>query len=103
MGCCNRAAADVGGLEDRQVRALLLAAIEHAQQPAVALRGRIGPRNEDRLAEAGVRTGGEGGALAGLEVVMDQPVMAWVADLGIGDVAADDPAVAVVAHAEALV
>ena len=35
----NRAPGQVGRLEDRQIRALFLAAIEHAQEPAVALGG----------------------------------------------------------------
>ena len=80
--------AEVGRLEDREIRALFLAAIEHAQQPAVALGGVLGPRHEDRLAEAVVLAGAPRRALAGLEVVVDQPVLARLAGLRIGDVAA---------------
>src|SRR5438270_3845461 len=94
---------EVGCLEHREVAGLLLAAIEHAQQPAVALGRAVVARHEDRLAEAVVRAGRPARALAGLEVVVRQPVGARLAGPGIDDVARDDPAVAIVAHAVALV
>src|SRR6266478_2232305 len=79
---------EVGRLEHAEVAALLLTAEDDAEQPAVAFDGILRARHEDRLAEAVVFAGRPARALAALEV---------------GDVARHNPAVAVVAHAEALV
>ena len=44
----DRPAREIGRLEDREVGAPFLAAIEHAQQPAIAFRGGLRARHEDR-------------------------------------------------------
>src|SRR5947199_771450 len=103
MGQRNRAAGKVGRLEHGEITGLLLAAIEYAQQPAVALGRAVVSRHEDRLAEAVVLTGRPARALTGLEIVMDQPVGGRITGRRIGDILADNPAVPVVAHAAALV
>src|SRR5438270_9184017 len=79
MGAGDRALGEVGRLEHREVAGLLLAAIEHAQQPAVALGRAVRARHEDRLAESVVGAGCPARALAGFEIVVRQPVLAWLA------------------------
>src|SRR5271168_1673001 len=93
MGPGDRSLGEVGCLEHREIASLFLAAIEHTQEPTVAFGCSVRARHEDRLAEAVVRARCPARALAGLEVVMRQPVLARLAGFGIGDVARDDPAV----------
>src|SRR5260370_34125989 len=76
---------EVGRLEHAEVAALLLTAEDDAEQPAVAFGGILRARHEDRLAEAVVFAGRPARALAALEVVVCQPILAPLAGAGIGD------------------
>src|SRR5579872_5728577 len=99
----NRALADVGRLKHTEVAAALLGNELHTQDPAIAFGGFVRSRHEDRLAKAVVGIAAEGRAGAGLEVVVGEAVTAGTLSLGIGDVARDDPAMPVGAHAVAFV
>src|SRR5690349_13287637 len=57
VGPRDRALGEIGCLEDREVAGLVLGAVEHAQEPAVAFGGAVVARHEDRLAEAVVGPG----------------------------------------------
>src|SRR5258708_31220127 len=94
---------NVGRLEYRKVAAALVAAVDDAQHPAVALGGIGATRHEDRLATAVGRICRPGGVPAALQIVVSDAVEARLVALGVDDVARHDPAMAIVAHAEAFV
>src|SRR5258708_36772453 len=81
----HRPLGNIGRREYRKVAATLVATVDHAQHPAIALGGIGATRHEDRFATAVGRIGRPGGVLAALQIVVGDAAEAELVALAARD------------------